>query len=54
MRRSVYETAQKSEGISVTEFLSDNAAVLRKELARLIGSFKSGNLDVFDRKKRYH
>jgi hypothetical protein len=29
--------------------LSDNADVLKKELARLIGSFKSGNLDVFNK-----
>jgi hypothetical protein len=44
------ETAEKiGEGISVTEFLSDNAAVLKKELARLMGSFKSGNLDVFNK-----
>jgi hypothetical protein len=38
---------KRGECISVTEFLSDNADVLKKELARLIGSFKSGNLDVF-------
>jgi hypothetical protein len=54
--RGLYDEAQRlrnsekiGEGISVTEFLSDNADVLKKELARLIGSFKSGNLDVFNK-----
>jgi hypothetical protein len=54
--RGLYDEAQhlqhsrkSGEGISITEFLSDNAEVLKKELGRLIGSFKSGNLDVFNK-----